>query len=81
MQCYTCLESTGKKGSDNITSMIMHNLREKYWLRDEPEARLTLIFDNCAGQNKNNNVIRLALYLVEAGFFLEVEIIFYIRGH
>jgi hypothetical protein len=59
----------------------MHNIREKYWLRDKPGARLTLIFNNCAGQNKNNNVLRLALYLVEAGLFLEVEIIFYIRGH
>jgi hypothetical protein len=81
IQGYSYLESTGKKGSENVTSMIMHNLREKYWLRDEPGARLILVFDNCAGQKKNNNFLRLALYLVEARFFLEVEIIFYIRGH
>jgi hypothetical protein len=61
--------------------MIMYNLQEKYWLHNEPGARLTLIFDNCAGQNKNNNVLRLALYIVGVGLFLEVEIIFYIRSH
>ena len=35
----------------------------------------------CAGQKKNNNVLCLALYLLEAKYFKEVEVIFYIRGH
>jgi hypothetical protein len=37
--------------------------------------------DNCAGQNKNGHVLRLALLLVELKHFLTVEFIFYVRGH
>jgi len=37
--------------------------------------------DNCAGQNKNNHVLRLALVLVELGYFKKVSFIFYIVGH
>jgi len=35
----------------------------------------------CTGQNKNNHVLRLAPLLVEAGYFLSVNFIFYIVGH
>jgi hypothetical protein len=42
---------------------------------------LTIAMDNCGGQNKNNAVLRLAPYLVEMGYFLTVEHVFYIRGH
>jgi hypothetical protein len=42
---------------------------------------LTIAADNCSGQNKNNMVLRLATYLVEKGYFKEVEILFYVRGH
>ena len=37
--------------------------------------------DNCGGQNKNNHVLRLALYLVERKFFGTVIFNFYIVGH
>jgi type VI protein secretion system component VasA len=30
---------------------------------------------------KNNHVLRLAAYLIEMKFFLEVEFVFYVRGH
>jgi len=43
--------------------------------------QLSIIMDNCGGQNKNNYVLRLALWLVERKFFVKVELIFYIRGH
>jgi hypothetical protein len=36
--------------------------------------------DNCGGQNKNNAVLRLALYLIEIRYFLTVEFISYIHG-
>ena len=42
---------------------------------------LTIIMDNCAGQNKNRMVLRLATYLVEAEYFAKVSFIFYIVGH
>ena len=37
--------------------------------------------DNCSGQNKNNMVLRLALFLVEAKYFKKVTFMFYIVGH
>jgi hypothetical protein len=37
--------------------------------------------DNCPGQNKNNFVLRLAPYLQEKEFFVEVNFIFLIVGH
>ena len=42
---------------------------------------LTIIMDNCAGQNKNRMVLRLANYLVEANYFEKVSFVFYIVGH
>lgn len=65
-----------------MASMLMHNLHEKNWLmKGNPGKRLTIAMDNCGGQNKNNHVLRLAAYLVEMKFFLEVEFVFYVRGH
>eukprot|EP00536_Pseudo-nitzschia_multiseries_P012308 jgi/Psemu1/31667/gm1.31667_g len=40
------------------------------WLKeDEIGGELTVLTDNCGGQNKNNHVLRLANLLVEAGYF------------
>jgi hypothetical protein len=79
---YAYRESTAKMGSNNVASMLMHNLHEKNWLmKGNPGKRLTISMDNCGGQNKNNHVIRLAAYFIEMKFFLEVEFVFYVRGH
>jgi hypothetical protein len=43
--------------------------------------QLNIVMDNCSGQNKNNTVVRLATYLVEKGFFGEVNFIFLVVGH
>jgi hypothetical protein len=57
-------------------------LQELGWLIDGIcGKRLTVIMDNCAGQNKNKHVLRLALWLVELGYFETVEFVFYVRGH
>jgi hypothetical protein len=42
---------------------------------------LTIIMENCAGQNKNRMVLQLANYLVEANYFEKVSFVFYIVGH
>ena len=42
---------------------------------------LNIIMDNCAGQNKNRMVIRSAEYMMEAGMFSKVNLIFLIKGH
>jgi hypothetical protein len=37
--------------------------------------------ENCGGQNKNNHFLSLAAYLVEMQYLLNVEFVFYVRGH
>ena len=44
---------------------------------NEVGGELTFIMDNCAGQNKNNMVLHLAAYLVEAGYFKTVNFVFW----
>jgi hypothetical protein len=39
------------------------------------------VMDNCAGQNKNNYILRLAPYIAEKGYFQEVHFIFLVVGH
>ncbi len=43
--------------------------------------QLSIVMDNCGGRNKNNNVLRLALYLVELQYFEIVQFVFYVRRH
>ena len=84
---YVYHEGQAHKGGDNVASMMMLFLEEMDWLGD-PSAdgykkgkELTIIMDNCAGQNKNNTVLRLANLIVEAGYFETVNMIFYVVGH
>jgi hypothetical protein len=82
MNCYAYAEYEGNKGANNVACLLMCDLRSRGWLREGyPALCLTLIFDNCGGQNKNNTVLRMAPYLVEKGYFQKVKIIFYVRGH
>ena len=75
-------EGVGKKGGNNVASLIMKELGEKGLLNhDKPGFQLTIIMDNCSGQNKNNFVLRLAVFLVDAGYFRKVNFVFYVVGH
>jgi len=75
-------EGTALKGGNNVASILVHTLKSLGWLiPGEPAQRLSIIMDNCAGQNKNKMVLRIALWLVESGYFLTCEFIFYVRGH
>ena len=72
-----------KKGGNNVTSLIIKELSRLNLLGDvnPPGKELSFIMDNCAGQNKNRMVLRLATWLVEAEYFNKVNFIFYIVGH
>ena len=48
---------------------------------NESGGELTIIFDNCQGQNKNNTVLELLAYLVKVGYFKQVNFVFLIVGH
>ena len=78
--CYH--EGQGKKGMNNVVSLVMKHLHDKDIIKQgRTGKKLSLVFDNCGGQNKNNGVIHLCNYLVELKYFEEVEVVFFIRGH
>jgi hypothetical protein len=78
--CYD--EVVGKKGGNNVTSLLMKHLDDKYSLNDDdPYKELNILLDNCLGQNKNRMVLRMVAYLVELGFFKAVNFLFYAVGH
>jgi hypothetical protein len=73
-------EGEGKKGGNNVSSLIVFLLKEKGILK-KGGNELSIIMDNCTGQNKNKMVLRLAPLLVELGFFKKVSFVFLVRGH
>ena len=44
-------------------------------------GELTIVFDNCSGQNKNNTILKLLVFLVELKYFKKVQLLFLIVGH
>ena len=83
MLAYGYREDQGGKGGNNVASLIIKGLKELGWIKEDGQTgkQLTIILDNCGGQNKNNYVLRMAPWLVERKLFKKVEIVFYIRGH
>ena len=75
-------EGQGQKGGNNVASLIMKTLAHINILNEDEAGReLSIVMDNCGGQNKNRMVLRLGLYLVEVGYFETVNLIFLVRGH
>jgi hypothetical protein len=70
-------EGQGQKGGNNVASLIMKTLNHFNILNEDEAGReLSIVMDNCGGQNKNCMVLRLPLYLVEVSFFQTVNLIF-----
>ena len=44
-------------------------------------GELIIVFDNCSGQNKNNTILKLLVFLVELKYFKKVQLLFLIVGH
>ena len=75
-------EGVAKKGGNNIASMLINEFKRLNIMREhETGKELTIVMDNCSGQNKNRMVLRLANYLVEAEYFEKVSFVFLIVGH
>ena len=74
-------EGVAKKGTTDVTSLIVKTLRQLNLLQDEMVGgELNIIFDNCGGQNKNSTVLSLAAWLMALGYFKRVNFIFLIDG-
>lgn len=83
MHLHVYHEGVGKKGANNVASLIMKTLELKNLLKPggETGGELNIIFDNCTGQNKNNTVLKLMVWLTEMGYFKKVNFVFLIVGH
>jgi hypothetical protein len=75
-------EGIAKKGGNNVASLLVNEFKRLGIIRDNERGKeLTIVMDNCAGQNKNRMVLRLATYLVEAEYFEKVNFVFLVVGH
>jgi hypothetical protein len=74
MHCHVYTDAVGRKGANNVASLIMKTLRHLNILRDDEHgSELNIVFDNCCGQNKNNTVLRLVAWISQLGYFLEIK--------
>jgi hypothetical protein len=85
LYCHIYQEGDGKKGGNNVASLLMKTLGAGILniLDDNTKGKeLNVVFDNCPGQNKNHHVLWLVPYLVEKGYYFHtVNFIFLVTGH
>ena len=84
LAAYTYFEGEGRKGGDNVASMVYHELKRKGLCNDnDPVKEIILVFDNCApaGQNKNRMVLKFLLVIVQRGWANLARAVFLIKGH
>jgi hypothetical protein len=77
-------EATAKKGGNNVASLLMHHLDHRGIVEQsaqEPFKELNLIMDNCGGQNKNRQVLRLLHFIVKRKIAVVARAVFLVRGH
>ncbi len=66
-----------KKGANNVALLIVKTLCRLNLLREDTAGgKLNIIFDNCSGQNRNNTVLKLSVWLKAMGYFNCVNFIF-----
>ncbi|RUS86935.1 hypothetical protein EGW08_005340 [Elysia chlorotica] len=76
---FTYDETVGKKGSNEVASMLLHFCTE---LLSPDIQKLELFCDSCPGQNKNWTILRFCHFLVHIKKrFSYVKLSFPIRGH
>ena len=80
LDAFVYQEGEGKKGGNSVSSLLYKKLKDDGIIslakEKGPGNQLSLIFDNCAGQNKNRMVLRFAQYLIDTEMFKKVQIIF-----
>ena len=81
MNAYVWPEYEGDRGANNICSCLLKDFKHRGWLNRQNYGDLTIIADNCGGQNKNKHVVRFLMWLVEMGFFPQVRLFFLVKGH
>jgi hypothetical protein len=80
--CHVYHEGVSKKGGTNVGSSIVKTLRDIKLLSDnQVGCELNIIFDSCSGQNKNNTVLKLAMWHKEMCYFKWINFVFFIVEH
>jgi hypothetical protein len=81
LSAYIYTEDVGKKGGNNVASLLMAHIDNVVANAEEPFKELNFVFDNCGGQNKNRHVLRLLHILVKRRVATTARAIFLVRGH
>jgi len=88
MRAFCWHEGEGGRGGNNIASVVIRDLEMDGLIPDEnpptshePVKELCFAFDNCAGQNKNRQVMRLLVWLVKKKVCVKATALFLVRGH
>ena len=83
LRAYIFQEGQAKKGGDTVASLLYRHIKDCGLIDVSKGARkeLTIVMDNCGGQNKNRMVLRLALLFVDLGFYKQVNCLFLVAGH
>ena len=87
LYAYVYDEGEGAKGGNNVSSLVYKHLVDvgiiKEWEDSGrvPGESLTLVFDNCPGQNKNRMVLRLPMWIVDMGLYRKCQVVFLVAGH
>lgn len=76
---YAYPETVGKKGSDNVCSLLHHYI---YNYLDNNVRDLQIFCDSCGGQNKNYTMFRFLYHVIHYERKLDaIHVTFPIRGH
>jgi hypothetical protein len=81
LAAHTYFETDGKKGGNNVASMLWNELRRKGLTTGEMVQEINIVMDNCAGQNKNRMVIRLLFVLIKLKRCFRARLVFLVKGH
>jgi len=75
--CYTWTEVNGKRGSSEIGSCLLK------WFQslNNEVTEVTLYSDTCGGQNRNQNILALMLFIVQKTHIKKIEHKFMESGH
>jgi hypothetical protein len=75
------LETDGKKGGNNVASMLWNEFTRKGLTAPGGTKEINIVMDNCGGQNKNRMVLRLLFVLVNLKVCFKARMIFLVKGH
>eukprot|EP00978_Attheya_sp_CCMP212_P020732 scaffold59674_cov28-Attheya_sp.AAC.1 len=92
LAAYCYLEDSGKKGGNDVCSMLWQEFQRKNLVPDYdagnnipvthmPAKEINIVLDNCGGQNKNRMLFRMLFFMVKRGLCHVARAVFLIRGH